>query len=203
MRALIKRILKSFDVAIATASPRRRELIARIPVIRPIFMRPDVQELTLSDAELTATVNARLKGEWASAKTQLPVLSFDTVVGKDGVSFGKPQNREAAIKCFEALCGGTHCVVTAVYFAIGKKIIEKSQKTSVTFGAFNKEIVYNYIDSGAPYDKAGGYNIDDAMIKPLITRVDGDYYNVVGLPITLLEKLIEEYLIHGKDGYSY
>ena len=61
--------------------------------------------------------------------------------------------------------------------------------------------MYNYVDSGAPYDKAGGYNIDDPAVKPLIERVDGDYYNVVGLPVKLTEKLIEENLIYGENGY--
>ncbi|MDE7406615.1 MAG: Maf family protein, partial [Clostridiales bacterium] len=64
-----------------------------------------------------------------------------------------------------------------------------------------KDIVYNYVESGAPFDKAGGYNIDDPQIKPLIAAVDGDYDNVVGLPVKLTEKLIEENLIYGENGY--
>ena len=138
-----------------------------------------VDEVTLDGAERTAAANARKKGEAAARQTDLPVLAFDTVVGLGGTVFGKPATAEQALSMFKALCGNTHEVVTAVYFAVNGKIIEKSEKTLVTFGAFNEQLVYNYINSGAPFDKAGGYNIDDDMIKPLITAVDGDHDNVV------------------------
>ena len=160
-----------------------------------------VDEVTLDGAERTAAANARKKGEAAARQTDLPVLAFDTVVGLGGTVFGKPATAEQALSMFKALCGNTHEVVTAVYFAVNGKIIEKSEKTLVTFGAFNEQLVYNYINSGAPFDKAGGYNIDDDMIKPLITAVDGDHDNVVGLPVKLTEKLIEENLIYGENGY--
>ncbi len=189
-------------IALATASPRRRVLIERIPNIEPVFMPADVSEVVLPSAVATASVNARIKGEYALKRTDLPVLAFDTVVGLDDKVFGKPRDREQAITMFKTLCGRTHEVVTAVFFGFGGKIIEKFEKTFVTFGAFNARLVYNYVDGGAPYDKAGGYNIDDDEIKPLIARVDGDYTNVVGLPVKLTEKLIEENLFNGEDGDS-
>lgn len=217
-----KRILKYCDlpVVFATASPRRRELInkikylkeyapdltragERLPIVRPVFMNADVEEVKSGALCDVASENARLKGEWAAKRTEHPVFSFDTVVGLCDAVYGKPQSRDEAIFMLKSLCGVTHEVVTAVYFAVKGKIIQKFQKTSVTFGAFDRELVYNYVDSGAPYDKAGGYNIDDAAIAPLIKSVCGESDNVVGLPIALTEKLIEEYLIYGEDGYSH
>ena len=190
------------QIALATASPRRRVLINEIAGIAPVFMPADVDEIVLPSAVATATVNARAKGEYVLRRTALPVLAFDTVVGLDDRVFGKPRDRDQAVAMFKALCGRTHEVVTAVFLGFGEKIIEKFEKTFVTFGAFNAQLVYNYVDSGAPYDKAGGYNIDDDEIKPLIARVDGDYTNVVGLPVKLTEKLIEENLFNGEDGDS-
>ena len=171
------------------------------PFVVPIFMPVDADEVTLGDAESTAKANARLKGEKAAEITDSPILAFDTVVGIGNSVFGKPKDGKQAIEMFKALCGSVHEVVTAVYFRVKDKIIEKSEKTLITFGAFDKDLVYNYVESGAPFDKAGGYNIDDEAIKPLIVKVDGDYYNVVGLPVALTEKLIEENLIYGEDGY--
>ena len=171
--------------------------------IEPIFMPVDVDEVTLGSAEETAIANARLKGECASKLTASPVLAFDTVVGTESSVFGKPATREQAIAMLKELCGCVHVVVTAVYFRVGTKIIEKTEKTYVTFGAFNKDLVYNYVDSGAPYDKAGGYNIDDAEIRALVENIDGDYDSVVGLPVSLTEKLIEENLIYGENGHCY
>ena len=200
MRARTERILKYCDIALATASPRRRELINKIAFVRPVFFKTDVDEVTLPRADETASVNARKKGEAAAKMTELPVLAFDTVVGVDGEVLGKPKTREQAIAMFKKLCGRQHEVYTAVYFRTKTKIIEKIEKTTVGFGAFDEQLVYNYVDSGAPYDKAGGYNIDDHEINPLITLVDGDYDNVVGLPVKLTEKLIEENL-YGETGY--
>lgn len=203
MLARTRKILRYYDVVLATASPRRRELIKKIKCVRPIFMPADVNEVVLSDAVETARANARQKGEWAAKRTHLPVLAFDTVVCLNGEVFNKPRTREEAIGMFKRLCGHTHTVVTAVYLRVGAKIIEKNEKTSIGFGAFDKDLVYNYVDSGAPYDKAGGYNLDDAEIRPLITCVCGDRDNVIGLPVGLTEKLIEENLTaYGEDGYS-
>ncbi len=186
----------------ATASPRRRELIKKIKFVNPIFMPAHVDEITLVGATETATANARIKGEHTSKTTCLPVLAFDTVVGLGNRVFGKPKDRAQAMAMFKALCGRTHEVVTAVYLNVNGKIIEKNEKTLVTFSAFDNNLVYNYVDSGEPFDKAGGYNIDDDAIKPLIVGVNGDYFNVVGLPVRLTEKLLEENLIYGEDGYS-
>lgn len=202
LRARTRKTLKYYDVVLATASPRRRELIKKIKYIRPVFMPASVNETVMSDACETARINARIKGEWAAERTHLPVLAFDTVVGLDGEVYNKPKSRAEAVGMFKKLCGHTHTVVTAVYFRVGAKIIEKSEKTLIGFGAFDENLVYNYVDSGAPFDKAGGYNIDDARIKPLITSICGDYDNVVGLPVKLTEKLIEENLIYGEDGHS-
>lgn len=187
---------------LATASPRRRELIKKIECVRPIFMPTDAEEGVKNGAQATAVYNARKKGEAAAEITDLPVLAFDTAVGLGNTVFGKPKTKEDAVFMFRALCGRTHEVVTAVYFRVNGKIIEKSEKTWVSFGAFDNELVYNYIESGAPFDKAGGYNIDDEQIKPLIIGVRGDRDNVVGLPVRLTEKLIEENLTNGEAGYS-
>lgn len=196
-----RKILKYYDIVLATASPRRRELIKKIECVRPVFMPTDAVEGVRDGAQATAVYNARKKGEAAAKITNLPVLAFDTVVGLGNTVFGKPKTEEDALFMFKTLCGRTHEVVTAVYFAVNGKIIEKSEKTLVSFGAFDRELVYNYIASGAPFDKAGGYNIDDEQIKPLIIGVQGDHDNVVGLPVRLTEKLIEENLTNGEAGY--
>ncbi|MBD5132233.1 MAG: septum formation protein Maf [Clostridiales bacterium] len=189
-------------IVIASASPRRRELIKKIKSVEPVFMPTDADEVTLDGATATAEANARIKGECAMKNTDLPVLAFDTVVGIGGEVFGKPRTKGEAVNMFKTLCGATHEVVTGVFLGYKGKKIVKSEKTLVTFGAFTPQLVYNYIDSGAPFDKAGGYNIDDIMLKPLIEKFDGEYDNVVGLPVALTEKLIEENLLNGEDGYS-
>ncbi len=170
--------------------------------ICPIFTAADVEETGGGNALKTATENARIKGEWAAARTDKPVFAFDTVVGLDGAVYGKPKTQDEAVGMFKTLCGRTHEVITAVYYRDKSKIIQKSEKTLVTFGAFDDELVYNYVRSGAPFDKAGGYNIDDEAIGAIVTGIKGEYDNVVGLPVGLTEKLIEENIIYGENGYS-
>lgn len=191
-------------ISFVTPSLRTRDILRSrgIDRVEPIFMPTDAKEVVAATATETAERNARIKGECAARSTDLPIFAFDTVVGMGGVVFGKPETREEAVGMFETLCGATHEVVTAVYLRVKTKIIEKHAKTYVTFGAFDKDLVYNYIDSGAPFDKAGGYNIDDVEIGPLIVDVRGERDNVVGMPVATIEKLIEEYLIYGKDGDS-
>ncbi len=217
MQKRTRKILKysDIDVIFATASPRRRALAQKIKYIgggadahcfvriNPVFAVADAEEVSVGNACDVARINARIKGEWARARYASPVFAFDTVVDVDGTAFGKPKTRREAVDMLKTLCGRTHEVITAVYFANKEKIIEKSEKTAVTFGAFDERLVYNYVDSGAPFDKAGGYNIDDAAIKPLVIKVDGEYDNVVGLPVGLTEKLIEENLVYGENGYSH
>ena len=213
------------EIIFASGSPRRRVLCRKIKYITrecddgahslsntatsdmarftPVFTAVDAEEKILDGALATAEYNARLKGERAAELYPGKIImAFDTVVGIGDKVFGKPKDRRDAISMFETLCGNTHEVVTAVYLRVKEKIIVKSEKTYITFGAFDKNLVYNYVDSGAPFDKAGGYNIDDPEIKPLVKRVDGDYTNVVGLPVSMTEKLIEENLVYGEDGYS-
>lgn len=211
---------KTIEIIFATASPRRVELARRIKYVEPdadtarmlashgieritpVFAPQNVDERTLGTAEATAAANARAKGESAAKKTDKPVLAFDTVVGINGAVLGKPDTRERATEMLRMLCGNTHEVVTAVYLRVGAKIIEKIEKSYVTFGAFDGDLVYNYVESGAPFDKAGGYNIADAAIRALTVGIDGDFDNIVGMPVAATEKLIEENIIDGENGYS-
>lgn len=223
LQGRIRKTLKycSKNILFATASPRRRELANKICFIspnvdlkrklerscgisriEPVFSAENVKEVVLSNAKETAIENARIKGMRAMQSVDVPVLAFDTVVGLDNVVFGKPHNREQAIEMFKTLCGRTHEVVTAVFCGVKDKATVKYQTTRVTFNAFDENIVNNYVDSGASYDKAGGYNLKDIELAPLIANVDGDRDNVIGLPIMLTEKLIEEYVLYGEIGYS-
>ncbi len=211
---------KTVEIIFATASPRRVELARKIKYvtpddetarvlaahgierITPVFAPQDVEERTLGSAQATAAANARAKGESAARSTEKPVLAFDTAVGINDVVLGKPDTRERATEMLRMLCGNTHEVVTAVYFRVGKKIIETSETSYVTFGAFDEKTVGEYVDSGAPFDKAGGYNIADAAIRALTVGIRGDFDNIVGMPVCALEKLIEENIIDGENGYS-
>ena len=190
-----RRILKYSEIILASASPRRRELVKKIDgfsfTVEPSFAKENYGSLSLPE-DITMFLAAKKAQEVFERRGGL-VLGADTVVAtEDGKILGKPENFEQAEEMFRLLCGKTHTVVTGICLYSKEKKITKFEKTYVTFGAFNAEIVYNYIKSGNAYDKAGGYGIQDESLKPLIKRVDGDFDNVIGLPVRLVKEILKE-----------
>ena len=195
----------------ATASPRRVELAKKLDCVKngritPVFAPSNVNEVSLDGkdrAARTARANARLKAEHAAKTHDAPVIAFDTVVGIGDEVLGKPTNKADALRMFKLLCGNTHSMITAVCIIANGKVYEDGETTFVTFGAFDPVVTDRYIESGAPFDKAGGYNIADAELAPIVSSVIGGIDNVVGMPLTLSEKLIEENILYGEARNSH
>lgn len=180
-------------VILASASPRRRELLK--------YITEDFS-VKVSDADETLPENimpeeavvflARQKGE--AVYVQNPgsaVISADTVVVLDGNILGKPHSEEEAYSMLKALSGRTHCVYTGVYIRSDNKEIGFAEKTEVTFCKLSDKDIENYIASGEPFDKAGGYGIQGKG-SIMIDRINGDYYNVMGLPVARLNRVLRE-----------
>ena len=195
MRARTRKILKYSEIILASASPRRRELVKKIDgfsfTAKPSFA--DENYGGLSGAEEITVFLAEKKATEVFSRFGGLVLGADTVVvSPSGEILGKPSCAKQAESMFATLCGRTHTVVTGVCLLCKEKKVAKFEKTYVTLGAFDEKIVYNYIESGNAYDKAGGYGIQDAELKPLIKRVDGDVDNVIGLPVRLVKEMLKE-----------
>lgn len=176
---------------LASASPRRAELVRRLGLA--VVIRPaDVGEVALGDCESTAAANARLKALAVDPDGGV-VLGADTVVSSaDGSPLGKPRSEEDAFAMLKDLCGRAHTVVTAVCLTDGRKTVEAAERTEVTFAPFDEALVRAYIATGKPFDKAGGYGIQDEELAPLVEKITGDYDNVVGLPVKLVGRLLWE-----------
>jgi septum formation protein len=123
------------------------------------------------------------------------VLGADTIVVLDGTILGKPDDEDHAVRMLTQLGGKTHQVHTGIAVsvvsngALGQTAAD-STATSVTFGSISEELARKYVATGEPMDKAGAYGIQ-AKGTLLIPRIEGDYFNVVGLPIYLLGKMLE------------
>ncbi|MCY7007382.1 Maf family protein [Fusobacterium simiae] len=119
------------------------------------------------------------------------ILAADTIVELNGKIFGKPKNREEAFKFLRTLSGNTHKVITAYVFKnISKNILIKDVVISeVKFLELDDETINWYLDTGEPFDKAGGYGIQ-GLGRVLIEKINGDYYSIMGFPISnFLENL--------------
>ncbi len=113
------------------------------------------------------------------------IISADTIVVLETEILGKPRNESEAKKMLKKLSGKTHTVYTgfAVHNSINDKTITDYEKTLVTFRKLGGKEIENYVKTGSPMDKAGAYGIQDDFGAVFVKKINGDYYNVVGLPI--------------------
>lgn len=189
------------SLILASASPRRAELLAQIGV--PARTLPvDIDESPLA-AERPADYVARLAREKArqgykaaqqtlQAEGQpLLVIGSDTTVVLDGAILGKPSDRPQAIATLQRLSGQTHEVMTAVALAGPDGIREGLSITRVTFRPLSEKEIEAYCDTGEPMDKAGSYGIQ-GLGGVFVSRLEGSYSAVVGLPLELTAGLLAE-----------
>lgn len=114
----------------------------------------------------------------------LPILAADTIVVLGNEIIGKPANRTEAIYCLKKLSGQTHQVITGVAIVAPNRTIQFSDTTTVTFYPLTDEQIAYYVDKYEPYDKAGAYAIQEWIGVVGIQQINGDFYNVMGLPVS-------------------
>jgi len=180
---------------LASASPRRRELLEQIDCSFHCVASDAAEEKRqdISPQELVV-VNALLKARAVADMPQsqkLPVLGADTVVSFEGKIFGKPANREEAKNMLRALSGKSHEVCTGIAFIQGNKEWSDAVTTKVRFSQLTEADIDAYVNSGEPDDKAGAYAIQ-GKAAAFIEAIEGCYTNVVGLPLQRLKKLAEK-----------
>lgn len=169
---------------LASGSPRRAELLARAGLHFEI-RATDVDE-SAHPGETPAALVRRLARSKARAGVAhaagRPVLGADTIVVLDGELLGKPGDEREARSMLGRLAGREHTVITAVAVAQGERLDDRIVVTAVTMRAIDEEEITRYCASEEPYDKAGGYGIQ-GRAAAFISRVDGSYTGVMGLPM--------------------
>jgi septum formation protein len=146
----------------------------------------EVFDPTLS-AEQTALSLAEQKGRDVAEKESFDlIIAADTIVVLNDELLGKPASRQEAIEMLEKLSGNIHLVITGVSLITPHRHISFSVKTEVTFEMLTQGEIEAYVDTGSPMDKAGGYGIQDDLGSLFVKQINGDYYNVVGLPLQRL-----------------
>jgi septum formation protein len=199
----VKSVKINKNIILASASPRRRELLSLITKEFTV-VTADVDERAaeikmeeegtpaLKVSEHLAEIKAKAVFDSLSEeeKENSIVIGADTSVILGDVIYGKPEDREDAVRMLSSMCGKEHVVATGVALFAGSKKNVFTEETRVEFyrlDEFQSKLISDYCDSGSPYDKAGSYGIQD-MGALLIKRIDGDYSNVVGLPVARLAR---------------
>lgn len=171
-------------IILASASPRRKELLT-LAGIDFTVKAADTDETLPSDispAEAVLTLSKRKAHAAAELEKNAVIIGADTVVAVDGKILGKPRNADEAFGMLSSLSGRSHSVFTGVCITDGEKEISFFEKTEVTFFELTEEEIRAYIATGDCFDKAGAYGIQSKGYT-LVKKIDGDYFNVVGLPI--------------------
>ena len=178
----------NINLILASSSPRRRQLLRQIG-LEFVVIPPHVDE-TQHNGEQPLDYVQRLSLEKARAvaneqSTGL-VLGSDTIVVLDGQILGKPADEEEAVATLRKLSGNTHTVFTGfsiVNAETGESHTDYGQ-ANVTFRNLNDDEIRAYVAGGSPMDKAGAYGIQEDLGAVFINHIDGDYYTIVGLPLT-------------------
>lgn len=186
------------QIILASGSPRRKMLLEWAEVNFKVMVS-DIDE-TFSEELLPAEVAVSIAKNKNEAIVELLkdeflnsiVLSADTIVVLDQEIIGKPANREEAIAIIQKLSGKTHQVITAVNLRDAQKDVHFYDITEVVFNELTQEQIVHYVDQYKPYDKAGAYAIQEWIGVVGIHAIYGDFYNVMGLPVSKVLKVLKE-----------
>ena len=182
-------------IILASKSARRIEILTHLG-LNPTVMVSDADE-TVNEQMTPESLTEELSLRKASAV--LPragsnglVIASDTVVASmNGEIFGKPRDKDDAYRMLSSLSGTTHRVVSGIALSLGGKTAVSHDVTLVKFKALTDREIMSYISTAEPYDKAGGYGIQDRA-SVFVEKIDGDFYNVVGLPVYKMFELMKK-----------
>ncbi|MEK5069495.1 Maf family protein [Sporosarcina sp. FSL K6-1508] len=193
-------------VILASASPRRKEILSLLGFPFTVVPSNVSEELELENNDYQGYARklaARKTQAVANDELDSIVIGADTIVVHKGKLYSKPESKEQAKSFLRELSGETHTVITGVGVFKDGMLSTFAAETKVTFRELDSTLINAYVESGDPMDKAGGYGIQTAGAL-LVEKIDGDYYNVMGLPIAKLTEHMRMLSFIGlKDGVSF
>ena len=186
--------MRMAGIILASGSPRRQELLGRMGIRDFTVSVPQVDEVCpegLTPQETVCHIS-RQKSAAVHAAADDIVITADTMVFLDDRRLGKPRDEADALRMLSALQGRRHAVCTGVTVRQGQRMLTRAQTTQVWFRPASTEELKAYIRSGEPMDKAGAYGVQ-GLGALLVERIDGDFFNVMGLPVVLLSRMLAEF----------
>jgi len=190
-------------LVLASASPRRAALLSEMQLAFSI-RAPEAPEVYPDNLPPWEAVQVLA---WDKARRVLErepdalILGADTVVVLDGKVFGKPRDEAEAVQFLRALSGKIHEVYTGVCLCSAQKECTGFERTEVVFASLSNAEIYDYINRWQPFDKAGAYGIQDAG-RLFVKEIGGDFFNVVGLPLFLVNALLKQEFSMNLEAFS-
>ena len=187
--------LKNCNIILASGSPRRQQLLRDLGIDFTVQLKP-------VDEDFPANLKHFEVSDYLAQLKAIPfketlnyndiLLTSDTIVWHNETVLGKPLDFEEAFKMLKSMGGATHEVITSVCFTTKEQEKTVNSVTKVTFKEFTDEEISHYINTFEPYDKAGGYGIQEWIGKIGVTKIEGSYFNVVGFPVHLVYSTLLE-----------
>lgn len=194
---LLEEKLKAYRLILASSSPRRRQLLlgCGLPFdLADPYEIAETHPAGMPVDEVAAYLSKRKSEAYPLPLTSMDILiTADTVVIADDRILGKPSGRNEAIAMLRELSGRAHRVVTGVTLRTARRSISFDSRTEVWFRELSEEEIVYYVDTYRPYDKAGAYGIQEWIGYVAVERIEGSFYNVMGLPIQRLYAKLNEF----------
>ena len=185
-------------IILASASPRRKELLAGLCVDFEVDTRNNFEEVYSSDIpheEIPEVLSiGKSHGFHRPLEKDEILITSDTLVLCEGQVMGKPGSREEAYEMLKMLSGQEHKVITAVSIRNHERIVTFSDTSIVSFKSLTDNEIYFYIDTFKPFDKAGAYGIQEWIGYIGIDRIEGSYFTIMGFPVHLVYKHLQDFI---------
>jgi len=192
---MLNQKLKGHTIILASGSPRRQQFFKDLGIDVEIRLKSVVEEFPqrLVHFEISDYL-AQLKAIpfKDSLKANEILITSDTIVWHNQKALGKPRSRDEAFQMIQSMSNTTHEVITSVCFTTSDKEKTLNSVTKVTFKKLSDEEINHYIDTYKPFDKAGAYGIQEWIGLIGVTKIEGSYFNVMGLPTDLVYKTLAE-----------
>lgn len=184
-------------IVLASGSPRRQELLRRAGITDFSIRVPEIIEYFPEHLRTPAKIVEYISREKSDAAAELCapdeiVITADTMVFLDQQRLGKPQDEQDALKMLTALQGRKHTVCTGVTIRQGTQVLTESECTDVFFRPASVQELKAYIHTGEPMDKAGAYGVQGKGAL-LVEKIQGDFFNVMGLPLLRLSQMLQHF----------
>lgn len=182
--------ISKYKIILASNSPRRKELLGGLGLSFEVKTMPGIDESypeTLRGEEIPKYISAKKAEAYRDVMGDDEMyITADTIVYDADEVLGKPQSREDAIRMLRQLSGHSHDVITGVSIVTKEKTVQFASTSKVFFSDLTDEEIEYYVDNYRPYDKAGAYGIQEWIGFVGVSRIEGSYFNVMGLPVQRL-----------------
>jgi len=189
--------LSKYRIILASHSPRRQELLAGLDIDFEVKVIPDIDE-SYPDTLRKEAIPLFLAKQKAKAyqkyiKEDTLLITADTIVLREGTVYGKPKNEREAKEMLQILSGKTHEVITGVCLTGWRKQQAFDVSTQVRFAELQEEEIDYYVEKYKPFDKAGAYGVQEWIGYIGVEKLNGSFYNVMGLPVRALYTYLKEW----------